>query len=589
MEKKTKLKNNELSKSFFLSYLRFFILIVFSVLIIAVASFLSSKKALTDLGETALKNRIEMGLAMMDSLEKQVNKGTLNRDEAQEIFRCQMLNQKQTDDKTRGFNEKLELNIKAYMYAIDSNGIEKMHPFKEGENISKVKDVRGNNVIELIFAEGNNPKNDGIIHFWWKNPTDNKEKPKVNAVGYFEPWDWYINVGCYNEDFYKPAYNILKFIIFISLIITLVSVLLIRNLMKKKVKPLSNIVECMEMASKGSMNVKVNIKNKDEIGYIGEVFNKMIDEIRNVLLKIKEISNTLEEKAFFINSSTNITLENTSSIKEAMEEISAAINDSTREMQNSFESMQILSQDIDLIKKNSIIMDNEAKEANSLNSNIINILNDLENKSQENIIASKETNNNIQDLFNKSNAIVGIIDTIEEISNQINLLALNASIESARAGEAGRGFAVVAEQIKKLSNETSGAVKQINILINELINVINSSVGSVEKSGEVAENQIETINKTRETLKKVIDYIETMPEIIEENVQKIYGIYTNKDAVSSSMDSVLSVSEEISASSEEIAASTSEVKEKMDNIKDLTEELNNFSKDLNDRLNHFSL
>jgi methyl-accepting chemotaxis protein len=589
MNKKTNSKNNKLQKSFFLSYLSFFILIVFSISIIAFTSFYSSKKALTDLGERALKNRVRMGLAMMNSLEKQVQKGVLTREEAEEIFRCEMLNPKQADGKTRGLNEKLELNIKAYMYAIDSKGIEKMHPFKEGEDISDIKDIRGDNVTELIFAEGNNPKNDGIIHFWWKNPQDNKEKPKVNAVGYFQPWDWYINVGCYNEDFYKPAYKVLSFIIFMSVIILLVSFLLIRNLIKKKINPLSDIVDAMEMVSEGSMNTKINIKNKDEIGYTGEVFNKMIGEIRNLLLKIKDISDVFEEKASYINSSTNGTVENTNSIKEAMEEITTAINNSTSEMQDSFESMQILSNNINLVKENSIIMENEASQANNLNLNIINILSDLENKSKENIAVSRENNNNIQKLFNKSNAIIGIISTIEQISNQINLLALNASIESARAGEAGKGFAVVAEQIKKLSNETTKAVKQINILINELINVINISVNSVEKSGKVAENQIETINETRGILKRVINFIEKMPEIIEENVQNIDEIYKYKNTVSSSMDSVLSVSEEIAASSEEITASTSEVKEKMGNIKDLTEELNNFSKELNDRLNRFSL
>ena len=589
MDKKTTFKNTELKKSFFISYLRFFILIVFSVGIISTVSFFSAKKALSNLGESALKNRIEMGLAMMDSLETQVQKGSLTREDAEEIFRYEMLNKKQSDGKTRGLNEKLELGIEAYMYAIDSKGIEKMHPFKEGEDISEVKDARGQSVTGLIFQEGNNPKNQGIIHFMWKNSEETKEKPKVNAVGYFEPWDWYINVGCYNEDFYKPAYKILNVILIIASIILIISFLLINSLMKQKVNPLSDIVNCMEMASEGNINTKVNIKNKDEIGYIGEIFNRMIAEIRTILLKIKEISITLEEKSSLIDSSTNVTLESSNNIKDAMEEISASINDSTKEMQNSFDSMQLLSENITLIKKNSMVMEKEAREANSLNFNIVNILGELEKKNEENVNSSKETNTNIQELLNKSNAIVGIVSTIEQISSEINLLSLNASIESARAGEAGRGFAVVSEQIKKLSNDTSEAVKQINILINELINVINISVSSVEKSEKVAQGQIETINETRKTLERVIDFIETMPNIIKENVEKIDQVYNQKDSVSSSMDSVLSVTEEISASSEEITASTVEVKDKMDYIKDLAKELDNFSKELNDSINHFSL
>lgn len=589
MKEQIKSHNNQLRKNFFMSYLRFFILIIVSILVIASVSFFSSKKALTDLGEMALKNRIQMGLAMMDSLEKQVQSGKITRENAQEVFRSEMLNEKQSDGKTRGLNDKLELNIKAYMYAIDSKGIEKMHPFKEGEDISQVKDTNGNSITELIITEGNSMKNDGIIHFGWKNPEDKYERPKVNAVGYFKPWDWYINVGCYNEDFYKPAYDILICIASISLVIMVISILLIRNLMTKKVNPLNDIVTSMEMASGGNMKTKVDIKTKDEMGYIGEVFNKMIEEIKNILLKIREISETLDEKSSLIKSSTNVTQVNSNSIKDAMDEISSAINDSAREMQNSFENMQLLSENINLIRENSILMKNEAAEANSLNSNIINILGDLEKKNGDNITVSKETNNSIQELLQKSNVIVGIVSTIEQISNQINLLSLNAAIESARAGEAGRGFTVVAEQIKKLSNETSDAVKQINTLINEFIDVINVSVKSVEKSGKVAESQIHTINETKLTLEKVMDFIEKMSQVIEENEKKTDEIYKIKDDVSSSMDSVLSVTEEISASSEEIAASTSEVKEKMDHIKNMTEELSDFSNELNNKLDHFSL
>ncbi|MHC6179240.1 methyl-accepting chemotaxis protein [Clostridium sp. JNZ X4-2] len=583
-------KHNELSKSFFRSYLQFFILIAFSVALIGTVAFFSAKNALTELGETAIKNKIQMGLAMMNTLENQVQKKKLTRPEAQEIFRSQMLNPKQADGKTRGLNSKLELNIGAYMYAINSKGIEQMHPYKEGEDISKVNDSDGNNIVQLIMDEARNPKDGGIVHFNWKNPGETRERPKVNAVAYFEPWDWYINVGCYNEDFYKSIYKILFIICTISAIILLISILFIRRLMNRKVNPLSQIINSMSMAAEGNISsVKVNVNSKDEIGYIGRVFNKMIDEIRSLLVNIKQLSAVIDEKVELINSSTSATFENSNGIKEAMEEISSAINNSAKDMQNSVENMNILSENVDEVKANSINMENEASQADKLNSTIIDILTELENKNSENITAAKETNDNIKQLINKSNDIVGIVSTIEEISNEINLLSLNASIESARAGEAGKGFAVVADQIKKLSNETSNSVKQINSLIKDLRESINVSVSSVEVYGKAAQSQVATINNTKQTLGRVVEFIKGMPPVIEKNVDKINQVYKNKDVVNSSMDSILSVTEEISASSEEITASTSEVKEKMGEVKELTKELGQSSKDLKEKLNEFSL
>lgn len=583
------LHDDQLNKTFLKSYLTFFILIVFSIIIVAAVSFFSAKSALTKLGETALNNKIQMGLAMMDSLQKQVDAGKISKHNAQEQFKSEMLSSKKKDGKTRDLNPKLELGISAYMYAIDKNGIEMMHPFKEGENISNVTDVRGRNLAKLIIDEGNNPKNNGIVNFEWKNPGEKFNRMKMNSVAYFKPWGWYINVGCYESDFYKPMYKILELLTVISLILILISLFLIIRLMKKKIKPLGDIVKSMEMVSNGNMQVSLNIKNNDEIGYIGTIFNKMTGDIRDVLIKIKELSEALSTKTAAINSSTDIAFENSNNVKEAMGQISGAINDSTKDMQNSFDNMKLLAENIDKVRSNSISMKNESASASNLNSNIIEVLTDLENKNSQNIALSKDTNHKINKLLDKSNEIVTIINVIEDISTEINLLSLNASIESARAGEAGKGFAVVAEQIKKLSNDTSNSVNKIRDLINELISAINVSADSVKKSGTAAQSQIETINDTRNTLNKVISFIQKIPIIINENVTKIDGIYKHTYTVTSSMDSVISASEEISASSEEITASTSEVNQNMGNIRNLANELNNFSKELKTKLDNFTL
>lgn len=580
---------NGLSKSLFKSYFIIFIISIISIGVIAGTSFLNAKKALTNLGETALRNRVQMGVEFMDALESQIKAGKITREEGEEIFRQKMLNPKQQDGKTRGLNSKLELNIGAYMYAIDSTGLERMHPFKEGENISEVKDAKGNYVTKLIIDEGKNPKNNGIIHFWWKNSENEKEKPKVNAVAYYEPWDWFINVGCYYEDFYKPAYKILYSTLIISAILIIIMLILMRNLMTRKINPLNKIIDTMKKMGEGDLSTSIQVNSKDELGYMASILNNTLDEIRGILSNIKTTSNTIEDKVEIINSSINTTSKNSNNIRESIDEISAGIMNTTKDMHVSFEKVTALANNIESIKETSLILGEGAKQADSLNSNVITVLNELKQENVKSLDMSQETAENMEILINKSNTIVNIINTIEDISGQINLLALNASIESARAGEQGKGFAIVSQEIKNLAEQTEHATKQIGNLINELINAVNHSVDSVKKFTETSQGQSETIEVTQNTLKKVIDFMKDIPKYIDKNIEKIDDAYEKKDSVIATMNSVLSVIEQISAEIEEISSSIAESNESIMAVSNMTEELNKSTYELNEKACTFNI
>ena len=584
-----KKSNNGIKKRLFKSYLEMFILFFISIIVITFVSFIGAKKALIKLGEEALKNRINMGIEMMDMLETQVENYKITREEAQEIFRTKMLNEKSSDGKTRGLNKKLELNIAAYMYAIDSNGNEEMHPFKEGENISKVVDNKGKNVTKLIIDEGKNPKNDGIITFSWKNSEENKARDKVNAVAYYEPWDWYLNVGCYYEDFYGNIIQIFLKILIVTVVVLVLSIFLIRFMISKKVEPLNKLIELMQRIGDGDLSCKIDVNSKDELGYMGNILNTTLDEIKSIIISLKSVSEKINEKVNYVNEASESTLEASEHITEAIEEITCAAGDTTRDMEISVNAVADLTNNIVSIKDTSLLLQNEAVNAGRLNSNVLNILKDLEEKSLENFNLSEETANNMNLLTEKSNTIVEIINTIENVSRQINLLALNASIEASKAGEAGRGFAVVAQGIKELSSQTEEATTQINEHINELIKAIEYSGESVIKTKQSSEIQRNTINETQGILKEVIRFIEEIPKHIKSNVDKIEETYNKKDMVNNSMNSVLILTQGISAATEEIASSITEVNRNISEIDDMIKDLDYNANELSEKSDKFKL
>ncbi|BDR63847.1 methyl-accepting chemotaxis protein [Clostridium tetani] len=581
--------NDGIKKRLFKSYIRIFTLFFISILAITFVSFIGAKSTAMKLGEEALKNKINMGIEMMSILESQVKDSKITREEAQEIFKSKMLNKKGSDGKIRGLNKKLELNVKAYMYAIDSNGNEKMHPFREGENISNVVDDKGKNITKLIMEEGKGQKNNGIITFSWKNPGEKKVKEKVNAVAYYEPWDWYINVGCYYKDFYGNIVHIFINILVATVIVLILSIFLIRLSISRKVQPLNKLIELIRRIGDGDLSCKIDLNSQDELGYMANILNNTLDDIKSIIISLKDVSEKVHHKVKYINEASESNFESFQRITEAIEEITCAALDTARDMELSFNSVMDLTNNIDSIKDTSLLLQKEAINVRDLNSNILNILRDLGEKSDENFNLSEETSKNMNLLTEKSNTIVEIVNTIENISKQINLLALNASIESARAGESGKGFAIVARGIKELSGQTEEATSKINKHIDELIEAIESSVHSVRKTKKSSEIQRNTINETQNILNKVIKFIEKIPEYIKDNVDKIDEAYNKKDTVNKSMNSVLSLTQGISSATEEIASSVTEVNNNISEVNNMIKSLDNNVKELNEKSQKFRL
>ena len=180
---------------------------------------------------------------------------------------------------------------------------------------------------------------------------------------------------------------------------------------------------------------------------------------------------------------------------------------------------------------------------------------------------------NMVDLSEKSIAIHDIIDIISGISEQTNMLSLNASIESARAGEAGKGFAVVADEIRKLANQSKESASEIAMIINELVSKAESSVESVTELGEVNDEQNELIIKTRNVFSNINTRINSLNENVDYLKKIIDDILTSNQAIVGSISDISAVSEETTATTEEANAMTEKNIQQANIAERLVEEL----------------
>jgi methyl-accepting chemotaxis protein len=203
--------------------------------------------------------------------------------------------------------------------------------------------------------------------------------------------------------------------------------------------------------------------------------------------------------------------------------------------------------------------------------------------------ASSEATGAIRALGDKSEEIGGIVDTITQISEQTNLLALNAAIEAARAGEQGKGFAVVADEVRKLAEESQHAAASIAGLIGEIVSETGRAVEVVESGQRRTDDGAHTVEQARESFVAIGGSIEEMTDRVGQIDEAITRINGAAERVQADMTEVAAVAEQSSASSEQVSASTEETSASATEIATSAEQLARSAVELEELVGRFTL
>lgn len=330
-------------------------------------------------------------------------------------------------------------------------------------------------------------------------------------------------------------------------------------------------------------------ESKDEIGQMAvalfktrENLSAMVKSIKDSSTDVTGISEGLYE---VIEDVTNSMKE----VTKAADNISSGASSLARETQGGAEKLENLSNEIKNVDDSSgemKILIQATKEANAKGTLS---LENLQNSFSLNIKVTREVRDKILELDDKSKTIGKITETIKSITSQINLLSLNASIESARAGEAGRGFAVVANEIKNLAYETEKSTKEIDSIINEFQNIISSGKQETIKAVDVLNESDKISKETKNAFKSIESSVKDVVEHINGLIDSITLINKNKNTVVESIEGISAISQESASTSEEIAASINEQSEKLIKMSQFSGNVKKVTVDLHELINKFKI
>jgi methyl-accepting chemotaxis protein len=478
-----------------------------------------------------------------------------------------------TNSNLDGLINKVKIGKAGYGYIVDEKGIAVMHPDKKSVGININEYEWGKNILK---------EQTGTLNYFYNNEERYTVFKKVNekiAV-----------VAIPVKEFVEPL-NTLRIIIIAAIIISLLlSVLAVFYLVNVQIlKPFNKLQNAMNLAGEGDLNTNAALKSKDEIGILGQAFDKMLLNIKNLVANVKEVIVKLDSASELIVSTVNEISASSEEVSKTTQDIAAGATDQAQESSN---TLIVTKELADLVGDASERLNQVKNNADKmLERNVISgesIL-ELDERFKENSKAMDTVAYNVSLLADKSGSIGEIINTIRAIASQTNLLALNAAIEAARAGEQGRGFAVVAEEIRKLADQSSVATGEIQNIISDITEVISKVDKTMGQAKEIEKKSNGAFNVTKDAFEGIkVSVLDVMKQL-ELLGNDIIHIDKLKEKVVNSVDSITSISQQTAAATEEISASAEEQTASIEEMQASLQELNNMVEILSENIKIFKV
>ncbi len=479
--------------------------LIFAVAVINLSIYLESRSQLASKldalhGQLLNEKRVELG-KYMKMAETAITKVYAGEDTPE------------NREKVKAILRDLRYDADGYFFVYDYKGINQVlgpKPELEGKDLSMLKDSNGIFFVQKIIASARG--DDGYVSYLFNKPSVNKAVPKLSYSKALDKYQWIMGTGFYIDDidnkvaeqksiWQQEMRSEIRFNLLVSLVLLVITIAITRWVTARITLSLEAVVDMLsDIANgQGDLTRRLPVNTHDEVGAVSKEFNQFVEQIQSLVQEVASSSHQVFEAS-----------------------------DKLKSLSSHFtEQMHDHSKETDMVVTAVTEMSSTAQEVAASAANAANATSAASLEAQQArevvVVASQSINNLVNDveqaslvigqLAQETAKIGSVVEVIRGIAEQTNLLALNAAIEAARAGEQGRGFAVVADEVRSLAGRTQQSTHEINDMLQRLQSGVKEAVEVMASSQERSQHTITETSKIATSLDSMAEAVCTINDM----------------------------------------------------------------------------